>query len=82
MLIYITTGIKTFPFNGQREQVLKLKLEMSPSEVCKEAPFLITFAKHVYELEFEEEPNYSYLKFVLIKNLLDVNIVPSKTLDW
>ena len=71
ILIYITTGDKNFPFNVEREQINKLKKSMTPTEVCKHAPFLTNFAKHVYSLGFEEEPNYASLKFMLIKNLLD-----------
>ena len=67
----MTTGYQSFPFNGELRETIKLKLELSPAEVCKDAPFLIPFAQHVYQLKFEEKPDYAMLKFQLIKNLLD-----------
>jgi len=40
------------------------------------------FAKEVSSLKFEEEPNYNKLRFLLEKNLLVVDKVPSKYMDW
>ena len=82
MLLYMSTGHQSFIFNCGREQVIKLKLKMSPAEVCKDAPFLISFAQHVYKLKFEDKPNYGLLKFEFIKNLLDRDLVPSLSYDW
>ena len=44
--------------------------------------FLIQFAKIVYELKFDEEPDYSYLKFILEKNLMENDMFPNKQFDW
>jgi hypothetical protein len=33
-------------------------------------------------LEYEEKPNYNKLKFMLIKELLDDNIVPNKIFNF
>jgi hypothetical protein len=33
-------------------------------------------------LEYEEKPNYSKLKFLLIKEILDDNIVPNKIFNF
>ncbi len=33
-------------------------------------------------LEYEEKPNYNKLKFLLIKELLDDNIVPNKIFNF
>ena len=56
----------------------KLKINSTPEQVCEKAKFLEEFAKYTYSLKFGEEPNYNYLKFILTKQLLDKNIVPTK----
>ena len=53
------------------------KCKMKPSEICVKTKFLEPFANEVYDLSFDEEPNYSHLKFLLLKNLLDLNIAPN-----
>ena len=34
------------------------------------------------KLEFDELPDYSHLRFLLQKQLLDMNLVPTKFYDW
>ena len=83
MLIYLSTGYTSFPFNVEdKDQILKLKRELSPSEICKNAPFLLSLAENIYELKFEEKPNYAKFRFLLVKNLLDKDLVPNDNFDW
>ena len=51
MLIYITTGYSNFPFNVEdHENILKLKQDLSPADVCKDTIFLAELAENIYEL--------------------------------
>ena len=40
-------------------------------------PILIDFAKEIYKLHFKEKPNYEKLRFLLTKELLNLDIVPN-----
>ena len=44
--------------------------------------FLYKYMQYVYDLKFEEDPDYGYLKFVLEKNLLDQETIPDNKFDW
>jgi len=43
---------------------------------------LLSFAEEIYSLKFAEKPNYSKLRFLLKKELLDLDQVPDKKYDW
>jgi hypothetical protein len=43
---------------------------------------LLAFAEEIYSLYFSEKPNYNKLKFLLKKELLDLDKVPDKKYDW
>ena len=43
---------------------------------------LLGFAEEVYSITFSEKPNYNKLKFLLKKELLDLEKVPDKKYDW
>ena len=43
---------------------------------------LLPFIKLVYDLKFEQKPDYDKLKFMLTKILLDSNKIPDKQYDW
>ena len=62
--------------------VIKYKMETTPEQLCKDAQFLLPFAKAVYKLGFDEKPNYNQLKFMFQKNLMDKDLVPDKEYDW
>lgn len=57
---------------------------MEPHEFLTDArnKCLLPLAEYIYSLKFEEEPNYNKIKFMITKNLLDVNIVPNYSYDW
>lgn len=40
------------------------------------------FGEEIMKLSFEDKPDYSKLKFLLIKELLDLGSVPDKAYDW
>ena len=62
----------------QIKKIGNMKINSSVKELCKKTPFLEEFARYTYQLKFEEEPNYNYLKFNLAKQLLDLDIAPNK----
>jgi len=45
-------------------------------------PLLIDFAKEVYMIRFKERPNYDKMKFLLIKEMLKIDMIPSNIFDW
>jgi len=57
---------------------------MTPAELCvsNESKKIYPVVKEVYGLKFDEEPNYNKLIFLLVKELMAVNISPSKEFDW
>ena len=44
--------------------------------------YLQNFAREIFILKFNQEPNYDLLRFLLKKNLLCENIIPSNNFDW
>ena len=42
----------------------------------------MTFVKEIFELQFEETPDYRRLRFLLVKGLLDSNVAPDNNFDW
>ena len=56
---------------------------MTPEKLCVEkASKLLQFATEVFSYEFSEEPNYTKLKFLLSKVLLDHSVIPNTNMDW
>ena len=43
---------------------------------------LVEFAAYVFNLQYDEEPNYNKISFLFMKNLLDLNLTPSNDFDW
>ena len=39
-------------------------------------------AEYAYGLSFEEEPDYSKIRFLLTKPLLDHDMIPSNDFNW
>ena len=76
----MTSG--TLPFSTDYADALKYKIDTSAEQLCENTKYLLPFAKHVLNLAFDEEPNYNKLKFMLVKNLLDSDIIPSKRIEW
>jgi hypothetical protein len=56
---------------------------MTPKLLCSgEAQPLVPFASEVFKYTFEEQPDYSRLKFMLIQILLEQDITPNDKMDW
>lgn len=67
---------------------------MKPEEIClnrasKKLNFLVflvdvllPFMVYVDSLNYEDKPDYGYLRHVLIKILLDKDLVPDSVYDW
>ena len=58
----------------------KLKQVTTVEEICQTSNcnHFIEFGKLAYSIEFDEEPNYNKLRFLLEKNLLQQGIVPTR----
>lgn len=57
---------------------------MNPELLCEspEAKILRPFIDEIFNLSFNETPDYDKLKFSLVKGILDLNETPSKEFDW
>jgi hypothetical protein len=43
---------------------------------------LLPFMKYVDRLDYDEKPDYGYLRHILLKILLDKDLIPDSTYDW
>jgi hypothetical protein len=61
-----------------------LKNILSPELLCEspEAKILQPFIQEIFNLGFEETPDYDKLRFYLVKGVLDLNETPNKEYDW
>jgi hypothetical protein len=61
------------------ERVKKLKNDLTPNQLCNlpESRLLLPFVEDVYSLKYDEEPDYSKLRFMLLKALLERDQVPT-----
>lgn len=89
MLCFLSYGELPFidsqlPYNSQVLNIRKQKNKMTPKEICSKyyCEYLSEFMEKVYALEFKEEPDYSYLRFILEKNMMERDMYPSKQYDW
>jgi hypothetical protein len=56
---------------------------MTPEKLCiGDAKHLLAFTKEVFKIEFEQKPEYSKLKSLLVNVLLEHNVCPSIKFDW
>jgi len=60
------------------------RIQVNPEQFKAErgCEFMVDFAKAVFEMDFDAEPNYSYLNYLLIKYMLDNGSVPNGRMDW
>ena len=61
-----------------------MKNKTDLSQVCKrmKCDFFCEFATVIKKIEFDEVPNYGLLKHLLVRNLLDKEMVPNCIFDW
>jgi len=54
-------------------KILNKKENLKPDELCatENSWKIIDFVSEVFDLKFDDKPNYSRLKFLLVKELLD-----------
>ena len=79
MLIYINTNKYVFQTNikaGKIQHDLKSTCELHG------VPWLMEVASIVDKLGFKEKPDYNYIKFQLLKIILDMNICPNQDYNW
>ena len=57
---------------------------MTPSLLCvsSETQALRPFCEKVFSLEYDQEPDYNELRFLLTKGLLNAGMVPTLEYDW
>ena len=60
------------------------KCMMTPEELCcsPDSRKLLPFVKEIYSLSYGSEPDYSKLNFMLVKELMAMNLSPTKEFDW
>jgi len=71
----------------QREEFLRIqrfKNQLTPELLCTspESQHFLNFIQNIFNLKFEETPNYDKLRFMLVTELLDIGESPSKKYDW
>ena len=61
-----------------------IKCKMSPEELCNtnESVKLLPFVKEIYALSYGSEPDYNKLIMLLVKEMLNMDIAPTKEFDW
>ena len=62
----------------------KMKQTYTPQLLCQsdEAKRMLEFVQNIFDLEYEECPNYDKLRFMLLKIMLEVNQTPNNEYDW
>lgn len=62
----------------------KMKNEYTPDLLCQsdETIRLKPFVQDIFQLGYEDTPNYEKLRFYLLKILLEQNISPNNQYDW
>lgn len=81
-LLFFASGISES--DNSVDTAVAKKIEQKPRDFLTDPrnKCLIPFAEYVYSLNFDEEPNYNKIRFMLTKNILDFNLVPNFKYDW
>lgn len=74
------TNAGTIPKEVLKASLLVWKRNCTATEYCKSPilMFMQPYLEEVLSMSYGDEPNYSKLKFLLVKSLLDRNLAPSK----
>ena len=76
-------GLKINKKDDRYRKIYEKKKETSAEELCKGFPKeFCEFVKYTRQLEFEEEPNYDYLRNLLKKVMKDNNLEMDYVYDW
>jgi serine/threonine protein kinase len=84
MLTYLASGkllfiIPQIPLEKQIGNIKRKKNKYSAEKVCRmqKCKYLLELLEMVYNLKFEETPDYNAMRWILKKNLLDINMAPN-----
>lgn len=66
--------------SSPQSEIRKFKQRASPEEICEgeRCHVLIELCKEAYSYDYEDEPRYGLLRFILKKELLKLNVLPDK----
>jgi hypothetical protein len=65
------------------ELIKRNKIEATPESLCIGiCSVLLPITREIMKLKFDEDPDYNKLQFMLLKCLLDNEIVLSQEYDW
>jgi|APSaa5957512535_1039671.scaffolds.fasta_scaffold96554_1 hypothetical protein len=83
MLTYLRSGKLAFilpyiPLEDQIPQIKHKKNKYTARQLCKlqNSMFLKDFCQNIFDLKFDEKPNYNLLRWYLQKNILDRGMAP------
>ena len=64
--------------------VKTMKQKATPETLCNtsDSSRLLAFLTEIFKLQFKETPDYQKLKFLLVKELLDLGDTPNGLFDW
>ena len=64
--------------------IKEMKQHATPETLCNtsDSSRLKEFVSEIFKLQFKETPDYQKLKFLLVKQLLDLNDTPNGVFDW
>jgi serine/threonine protein kinase len=88
VLVYLAQG--TLPWQGIRaakkvkyQRIMEKKRTTTPEELCRDLPSqFVTYFKYVRELDFEERPDYSYLRSLFRKAFEKKAYTDDGIFDW
>eukprot|EP00347_Sterkiella_histriomuscorum_P016141 403354329 len=73
----------TVPLKNQYNSISRFKQKMKPEDICQDrAKVLLPYMKYVDSLSYEENPDYGFLRHLLVKVLLEKDLVPDSIYDW
>ena len=88
VLIFLINGkiqkIKeSLDFQDQFNIMKEFKIKTKAEEYCQEKAIYFTpILEYAYEIGFKDRPDYTKLKFMLKKMVLDLNLIPTEVFNW
>ncbi|KAL7675424.1 hypothetical protein ACOME3_001684 [Neoechinorhynchus agilis] len=77
-------GIRAIDRKDRYERVFGMKRRTSIETLCSGScsPFLLPFMRYVRELEFDERPDYQYLKDLVLSRMIEMRFRFDFNYDW
>ena len=76
---YYFDNIDQISYKKVKAHLYQMKVKAKAEDYCtKETEFLLPYLEEVFGMDYESEPDYGKLKFLLVKSLLEEGIVPLK----